>query len=377
LKRILIAVNTRALLLCLGVGLGCQSTPLAAASVIRQPWGRDAGGEAVDLYTIRDGRAELEISNYGARMVAIRVPDRSGKLANVLLSGARPEDLTGLLLMAGATLGRYAGRIAGGQLDIDGQRFALRTNLAGHTLHGGPVGFNVRLWSARKVSDGVELRLLSADGDMGFPGALSVRVTYTLKHAHGRESLTIHYQASTTAPTVVNLSNHAFFNLSGDRARSVQDEQLMVQADRYLPTDPSAIPTGEVLGVAGGPLDFREPRTLGIDLPVRGYDSTLILSTQGLERAAATLTDPVSGRTLTLYTSEPALQVFTVPAAALATGAGSSASDAQIPALSLEPQHYPDAPHHADFPDTLLRPGQAFESTTRYEFAIVGEAGRK
>jgi aldose 1-epimerase len=294
------------------------------------------------------GGLEASVLAYGATLQQVLAPDASGARANVALGfddAADYEAHPGTFL--GATVGRYANRIAGGRFALDGHTYELPRNDRGNCLHGGPDGFDKRVWRCVRSDDAsVSLEYVSADGEMGFPGALTVGVTYLVQG----NDLRIDFRATTDAPTVVNLTNHTCWNLAG--GGSARDHLLQLDAPRYTPLDPTGVPTGEVADVAGTPIDFRVPRAVGdADLD----DNVVLEPAEGL-RHAATLADPGSGRTLKVWTTEPCLQVW--------TGGALKAPFVPGSCVALETQHAPDSPNRPEFPDTTLRPGEVFASTT-------------
>jgi aldose 1-epimerase len=289
----------------------------------------------------------IELSSAGASILSIVVRDGVGRVANVAVAEGGS---------AGKTVGRYANRIANGRFTLDGRVYHLATNEGKNTLHGGPDGFSKRQWIVGKpVKDGpfvrrVEFTLRSPNGDQGFPGSLSCSVVYSFDDDG---ALRIDYVATTDAPTVLNLTNHVYFNLSGDSTASIADQLLQIVAQAYTPVDKAMIPTGQIAPVAGTSKDFRTMRPIGTE----AYDCTLVLDgAPGELRRVAEARDRRSGRIVMVETTEPGLQLFTGKAGAFA----------------LETQHYADAPNHANFPSTALRPGQTFRSTTIYRFSAVG-----
>jgi len=281
----------------------------------------------------------LSLNAVGAAMSDLVVPDRTGRGACVTVDAGGS---------AGKTIGRYANRIARGAFTLDGATFALLTNEGRNTLHGGPDGFSKRTWEvAAQSAASVTFALRSPDGDQGFPGALECSVRYTWSNEN---ALCIDYAATTDTPTVVNFTNHVYFNLTGEAGRSIAQHRLQLAASRYTPVDAESIPTGEVVAV-DALRDFRTERDVGTaafdcNFALDGYDGTL--------RYAATLTDPESGRTLVVETTEPGVQLYT----------------GKPGAIALETQHFADAPNHPNFPSTVLRPGAAFASTTIYRFGV-------
>ncbi|MFD8597188.1 aldose epimerase family protein [Kitasatospora sp. NPDC059646] len=325
------------------------------------------------------GGVTAEVLSLGARLAALHAPDRDGHRANVVLGTDRVTDLLGDAAYFGATVGRYANRIARGALPLDGAVHRLATQDTGHTLHGGPDGYATRLWEGTPVRQdrrvGVRLRLHSPDGDQGFPGALDAEVTYLLDAAG---ELTVDYRAVTDAPTVVNLTNHAYFNLAGEGSGTVLDHLLRVEAAGYLPVDEDLIPHGPVEPVAGTPFDLRRTRTVADRLTDRhpqlrlaggGFDHNWVLDGTGL-RTAAVLIDPAGGRRLECRTTEPGLQVYTGNYFDGAVTGRSGRPYRAHAGIALETQHFPDSPNRPEYPCTVLRPGEEYRSTTVYRFTV-------
>ncbi|MFE9427321.1 aldose epimerase family protein [Kitasatospora sp. NPDC006697] len=354
---------------------------MTVVEVTRAPLTAGGAGAAIERWTLSSGPVEVSVLSLGATLHTVRVPDRTGAVAQVLLCSEELTEILGPARHYGATVGRYANRIADSRITLDGEEYKLAPTGPGLTLHGGPDGFADRIWSAEPVADGeragVRLHLHSPDGDQGFPGALDVWVSYLL--APDGE-LAIEYSAVTTRPTVINLTNHAYFNLNGEGSGDVLDHLLTLAADRITPTDERQVPTGEYLPVAGTPFDFRTPRPIGERIRdphpqlalAGGYDHNWVLRSdaQGAAAApAAVLEDPVSGRKLEVRTSEPGIQVYTANSfAGAVTGPGGTAYG-PFAGIALETQHFPDSPHHPDFPDTELRPGREFHSVTSLRFS--------
>jgi len=280
------------------------------------------------------------LDSLGAAMTGIFVPDRAGRSANVCVDAGGS---------AGKTIGRYANRIARGTFALDGMTFALLTNEGRNTLHGGPDGFSKRTWEVAERSEAsMSFVLRSPDGDQGFPGALECRVRYTWSN---EDALRIDYAATTDKPTVVNLTNHVYFNLSGDPGRSISQHRLQLAASAYTPVDNESIPTGEIAPV-DTTRDFRTARAVGKET----YDCNFVIDgSDGSLRHAGALSDPDSGRTLVVETTQPGVQVFT----------------GKPGAIALETQHFADAPNRANFPSTVLRPGETFASSTIYRFGLL------
>jgi len=345
-----------------------------------EPWELPDGREVQRWVFGRPDGVQAEVLSLGARLQALHAPDRAGRTANVVLGAAGPGDLLGQAGYFGATVGRYANRIAGGRIELDGTVHRLATQRNGNTLHGGPDGFAGRVWEGVPVHEGdrvgVRFTLHSPDGDQGFPGALTATVGYLLDAAG---ALTIEYTATTDAPTVVNLTNHAYFNLGGEGQGTVLDHLLQVDADHYLPVDEALIPLGAPEPVAGTPFDLTRPAGIGGRVSAAhpqlwqagdGYDHTWVLrGSQGLRRAAV-LQHPGSGRRLECLTTEPGVQVYT---GNLFDGALTGRSGGPYRAyagIALETQHFPDAPNRPEYPSTVLRPGREYRSTTVYGFSV-------
>jgi aldose 1-epimerase len=349
---------------------------LAYAQLKQENWGRSKTGEPIYLYTLTDGDFTVRITNFGARVVSILTPDRSGKLADVVLGYDNSASYENDKLFFGALVGRYSNRISGGSFSIDGKSYQAALNDGPNSLHGGPQGFFQKVWTGRIVAHGVELTLVSPDGDMGFPGQLTVKARYTV----AGESLHIDYSAQTTKPTIVSLTNHSYFNLKGDGRGTILDEILQLNASRYTPIREGLIPTGEIANVAGTPFDFRKPSAIGTRIHAAneqlklagGYGQNFVLDAkpQGNLHLAAKVYDPESGRTLTITTTEPGIQFHSGNFLNGSIAGKGGNRYGRYAAVCLETQHFPDSPHHPAFPSTLLRPGQTLHSTSIYTFGI-------
>ncbi|MEM6329536.1 MAG: aldose epimerase family protein [Planctomycetota bacterium] len=347
------------------------------------PFGKAATGDAVTAFQLDSAcSVRVRLMDRGATLVAFEGPDRGGDLGDVVLGFDSVEGYESDGAYFGCTVGRYANRIAGGRFTLDGQTHTLPKNNAGNTLHGGAEGFDRRLWRAAPFEQagpagperGVEFSLTSPDGDQGFPGRLEVVVRYTLDDAG---ALRIEYRATTDKPTHVNLTNHAYFNLTGAGSGSVSDHLLTLYANEYTPTDATLIPTGEAATVAGTPLDFRRAATLGSRLgelqatPAAGYDHNFILAKNrpGELSVAAELACPASGRRLTVRTTQPGLQLYTGNHLGGQRGKGGLPYDSRG-GCCLETQHFPDSPNQAQFPSTILRPGDVYREVCEYSLAV-------
>ncbi|QXG76193.1 galactose mutarotase [Modestobacter sp. L9-4] len=354
-----------------------------------EPFGNAPDGTPVERWTLSNGGVTMRVLTYGGIIQTLEVPDRWGQAANVVLGF---PDVAGYAADTdpyfGAVIGRYGNRIANGAFELDGASYQLPLNDGPNTLHGGPDGFDDRVWAAESVGDedtaALQLDLVSPAGDQGFPGTLSTTVTYDLD-AEG--ALTVHYRATTDAPTVVNLTQHSYWNLAGEGSGTIYDHELQIAASGYTPVDETLIPTGEVAPVEDTPFDFRTPVAIGERIRQadqqllygQGYDHNWVLdrsddgaregsdAEDGLERAAV-LHDPDSGRTMTISTTEPGLQFYSgnfLDGTLVGTGGGAYR---QGDGLALETQHFPDSPNQPEFPSTELRPGEVYDSTTVFAF---------
>jgi aldose 1-epimerase len=352
------------------------SASFAQSSVTSAPFGKTPDGQPVDVYTLKDSALEVKIITWGAHVTDILAPDRTGKIGDVVL-GYSSMDGTGTGYIAddktymGSVVGRYGNRIAHGEFKLDGNTFHLSTNDHGNTLHGGKIGFDRKNWTGHKIPGGVELTLVSPDGDMGFPGTLTAHVRYTLSG----DKLKIAYSAKTDKPTVINLTNHSYFNLAG--SGDILGTVLYFNADRYTPTDKLSIPTGQLPTVSGTPFDFHTPTAIGArihdDNPqlklAKGYDHNLVLKAgSNLSKPALRATDPASGRTLTIYTTEPGVQFYTGNFLDGSLHGRDGQPYNQYGGFCLETQHFPDSPNQPTFPSTTLKPGQTYSSTTIFQF---------
>ncbi len=341
-------------------------------------FGRLTDGQEVVEYTLQNTRgAQVKFITYGGIITSIRVPDRSGRLANVALGFDNLAQYLGEHPYFGAITGRYANRIAGGRFQLDGVTYQLAQNDGRTSLHGGLAGFDKRVWQAHERAGGVALRYHSPAGEEGYPGALDVTVHYALDDDN---VLRIEYAAETAAPTVLNLTNHSYFNLLGEGEGSIYAHILTVNADQYTPTDAAQIPTGEVAPVDGTPFDFRIPKAIGPGqrsahpqiVAAKGYDHNFVLCRDGLSAGeagfAARVYEPVSGRIMEVWTSQPGLQFYAGNVLDTTLVGSSGRLYRQSDGLALETQHFPDSPNQPHFPSTVLRPGERFESTTLYKF---------
>jgi aldose 1-epimerase len=357
-------------------------TDTAGPRVSAAPFGRTPDGHDVTAYTLDNGRGmTVRAMTYGATILAIDVPDAAGRVGDVVLGF---DSLAPYLTRSpyfGAVVGRYANRIARGRFTLDGREYRLAINDPPNTLHGGVRGFDKAVWDAvpfrRAGAAGVTFTYVSPDGEEGYPGTLTVHVTYTLTPD---DRLTVDYDATTDRATVVNLSQHSYFNLAGEGSGDVLGERLQLFASRYTPVDSTLIPTGVVAPVEGTPFDFRVPTPIGSRIAAadtqllygKGYDHNFVLDRDGpgLVRAAR-VTDPGSGRTLDIATDQPGVQFYSgnfLDGTILGKGGHVYRHRS---ALVLETQHFPDSPNHPEFPGTVLRPGERFTSRTVYRFGVI------
>ena len=350
--------------------------------VSREPFG-EVAGERVDRFTLANQHGlRVELLSYGGITRAIWVPDRAGDLANIVLGYA---DLAGYLEhpdpFFGCIAGRYANRIAGGVFTLDGETYQLANNDGANHLHGGIRGFDKRLWDAEEIREpdaaGVRLTRLSPHGEEGYPGNLAVEVTYRLDEEN---RLRVDYRAESDRPTIVNLTDHSYWNLAGEGSGSIENHLLRLAASRYTPVDATLIPTGELAPVAGTPFDFTTLAAIGARMREsdpqlllgRAYDHNVVLDRAPGDAslmAAAELRDPGSGRTLTIWTTEPGLQVYAGGYLDGTLVGASGRTYRQGDGLALETQHFPNSPNEPDFPSVVLRPGAVYASTTVFAFS--------
>ena len=345
-------------------------------------YGKIADGQTVEEYTLTNRNdMEVKIITYGGIITSIRVPDRNGQLANIALGFDSLAKYEADNPYFGAITGRYANRIAGGKFTLNGQEYSLYLNNGPNALHGGAKGFNRRVWTASEVNidrqAGVELKYLSVDGEEGYPGNLNVTVIYLLTDDN---ALQISYTATTDAPTIVNLTNHSYFNLMGEGEGTIYDHIMMINADQYTPTDATQIPTGEIAPVEGTPFDFRIPKSIGPGerssheqiLMAKGYDHNFVLNRDGLDNnelvLAARVYEPGSGRIMEVWTTEPGIQFYAGNFLDSTLVGTSGRLYRQSDGLALETQHFPDSPNQPHFPSTVLNLEDTFQSTTIYKF---------
>ena len=362
---------------------------IAVMAVTQASFGTMPDGTSIDLFTLTNAHGvEVRVITYGAVIVSIKTPDRRGRFDDIVTGF---DTLDGYLTRSryfGAVVGRYGNRIANGRFTLDGKTYELATNNGKNHLHGGLRGFDKVVWKGSRVerdgNAGVALTYVSHDGEEGYPGTVNASVTYTLTP---RDELIVDYAATTDKATPINLTNHSYFNLAGDGHGDILQHLLEIDADRYTPTDDTQIPTGELAAVEGTPFDFRKPTAIGAridanDEQIRrghGYDHNFVLKAwDGSAKAlaervhhAARLVDPSSGRTMDVATTEPGVQFYSGNNLDGSAVGKSGHVYARRTSLCLETQHFPDSPNHANFPSTILRPGERFQSRTVFTFGVA------
>lgn len=367
-----------------GTWLSAQAGPEEGTQKItKEPFGAAPDGSPVHRYRLRNRRnTEVEILTYGGIIQSISVPDRGGRRANVVLGFRTLEEYIKDSPFFGCIVGRYANRIARGTFELDGQTYTLATNDGPNALHGGPEGFGKRVWTAEEVHDdasvGLKLSRVSPDGEEHYPGTVHAQVTYLLTND---DALRIDYTATTDKPTIVNLTNHSYFNLAGEGSGTILDHHMRLNAGRYTAVDATSIPTGELAPVDNTPFDFRSSTPIGERIREgfqqlvygHGYDHNFVLDRSGPDDTslalAAQVHEPVSGRKLDVYTTEPGIQFYSGNFLDATLVGTSGRMYRQGDGFALETQHFPDSPNHPSFPSTVLRPGQVYRSTTIYKFS--------
>jgi aldose 1-epimerase len=369
------------LLLFVSAALAQEAAMAKGKLQVRQEtFGKTADGKSVDLYTLTNSNGlEVRAMTYGGIIVSMRVPDRKGKLADIVLGH---DDFDGYLVNPpyfGAIVGRYANRIANGTFTLDGVKYTLPKNDGQNTLHGGLIGFNKVIWEAKEFKNekgvGVAFNYLSKDGEEGFPGNLKVKVSYTLTNEN---QLIIDYEATTDKATPLNLTQHTYFNLAGEGNGDILAHEVMLNADRFTPADKTLIPTGEIRPVKGTPLDFTTPTAIGARINDNyeqlvighGYDHNFVIKRKDNSLTlAARAREPNSGRVLEVFTTEPAVQLYSGNFLDGTLVGKQGHAYKKREGFCLETQHFPDSPNHPDFPSTILRPGTTFRSQTVFKFS--------
>lgn len=331
------------------------------------------------LYTLKNKAGmEVCITNYGGRIVSVMVPDRNGKMQDVVLGFDNIHDYIHIPNNFGAAIGRYANRINQGRFVLDGDTIQLSQNNHGHCLHGGPQGWHSKVYHANLINETtLELTYLSPDMDENFPGNVTTKITYRLTDDN---AIGIKYNAVTDRKTIINMTNHSYFNLSGDPSKDATDHLLYINADSYTPIDSTSMTTGEIASVKDTPMDFTSPKVIGQDINKydfiqlkngNGYDHNWVLNTKGsIQQPAAKLTSPISGITLEVYTNEPGIQVYTGNFLNGSITGKRGITYNKRASVCLETQHYPDSPNKANWPSVILEPGQTYDSECIFKFSI-------
>jgi aldose 1-epimerase len=362
--------------------VGCSSMPTpnnTVGTISQAPFGKTADGTPVEIYTLRNAKGcEARIMTYGGIVVSLKVPDKNGNFGDVVLGYDKLDGYLTNNPFFGALVGRYGNRIAGGKFTLAGKEYTLALNNAPNNLHGGPIGFDKRVWKATTLltADGPVLQLtyLSKDGEEGFPGNLKVTATYTLTADNG---LLLNFTATTDKATLCNLTQHSYFNLAGKG--DVLNDLVYINADKFTPVDKTLIPTGELKPVEGTPFDFRKPTAVGARINAddeqikfgSGYDHNWVINKPlGKLGLVARVTDPTTGRVMEVLSTEPGVQFYTGNFLdGSITGKGGQVYQRRS-GLCFEPQHYPDSPNHPQFPSAELKPGQTYQNTILYRFLV-------
>lgn len=347
----------------------------------KQPFGRTADGQEVDLYTLRNSKgAEATITNYGGIVVTLKMPDRNGKFEDIVLGYSSLDGYLKLNPYFGALIGRYGNRIGGARFTLDGKTYTLAKNDGPNSLHGGVKGFDKVVWQAKPTTSAngpaLELTYLSPDGEEGFPGNLKVKAVYTLTEDN---ALRVDFTATTDQPTVCNLTHHSYFNLNGHASGSILGHEVMINADQITPVDKTLIPTGELADVEGTPFDFRQPTAIGARIDADnqqlqygpGYDHNWVIDKPAGEFGLhARVYAPESGRVMEVWSDEPGLQFY----AGNFLDGTITGKDGVVyqrrTGFCMEPQHFPDSPNQPQFPSTVLRPGETYQSAIVYKFSV-------
>ncbi|GAB7191802.1 galactose mutarotase [Kineococcus sp. NUM-3379] len=363
-----------------------NGTTGSGAPVHEPDWGRTPDGTPVGRWVLTSGDVQVALVDHGARLQSVLLPGADGEVADVVLGFSSPEPYAGKGRSFGATVGRFANRLREGRFTLDGTAFQVPPTERGNAIHGGPHPFSGKVWAAEPLTGadgpGVRFSLLSPDGDNGFPGNLRVAVEHVLTGPPGAPVIRTTYTATTDAPTVLNLTNHAYWNLAGEGSGLVDGHVVTVAAEEFLPVDATGLPTGELRAVAGTPFDFRTPRAVGERVTDadeqlergKGYDHCFVLAgTPAGSRpvaVAVTVEDPASGRRLEVATDQPGVQLFSAGSLAGTLTGKSGAAYGPRAGLAVETQGFPDSPNRPQFPSTVLRPGEEFRSTTEFRLSV-------
>ncbi len=364
---------------CFLVLIACDNKEKTHSGLQKCDFQKEIDGQSISLFVLKnDNGMEACVTNFGARLVSLMAPDREGHWEDVVCGYSNIDDYLNNKQNFGATIGRYIGRILNSTFTLDSITYHLQPNTGVHCAHGGNPGFANQIWTAEQnAPNSLKLSLLSPDGDNGFPGNLRVDITYTLTN---KNELDIAYQATTDKPTVINLSHHSFFNISGNLNSSVEDQLLYINAKYLTPYDSLKCVTGEFMEINNTPFDFTTLRLIGDRIDeadeqlkvVGGYDHNWVLDTNGdLSELAAKVVDEKSGRTLEVYTNEPGLQVYTSNGLKGNLIGKNKIAYHKRTSICLETQHYPDSPNKPQFPSTTLRPGEVYNSRCVYRFGVI------
>ena len=352
-----------------------------SVSLEKKEFGTTPAGQKVAIYTLKNQKGmEVNIMTYGGIITSLKVPNKAGVSEEIVLGFNNLEQYTKDNPYFGALIGRYGNRIAKGKFTLDGKEYKLATNNGPNALHGGPEGFHRKVWTVEEAKGGdtaiLKLKYVSADMEEGYPGNLTVFVTYTLKNDN---SLEVDYDATTDKKTIVNMTQHSYFNLSGDFTKEILDNEVVIDADKLVPVDADLIPTGKLTDVSNTPFDFRKPRVLGKDIEAKddqlikgkGYDHCWVLNNQGKGvRFAASAYNPTSGRFLEVFTDQPGIQLYTGNFLDGKLPTRTTGTYAHRTGFCLETQHYPDSPNQKDFPTTVLNPGEHYNTKTTFKFSV-------
>lgn len=350
------------------------------SGLVRSDFKSVVNGDSTDLFVLTNANGvEVTLTNYGARIVSVMVPDREGNLQDVVLGFDNIDDYVNTDNNFGATIGRYGNRIANGLITVDGVEYQLPQNNFGHTLHGGPEGYDRQVFDAEQIDNqSIVFTYLSEDGEAGFPGNLNVKVTMTLTDDN---AIDLQYEADTDKETVVNLTNHSYFNLSGDANNTILDHRLMINADAFTPVDDTFMTTGEIVPVEGTPMDFRVSTPVGERIDEYdydqlkngdGYDHNWVLNTNGdISQVAAAVYSPATGIQLEVYTVEPGVQVYAGNFLDGTLIGKDGAVYSKRTAICLETQKYPDSPNKSNWPSPYLKPGEKYTSRCIYKFTVI------
>ncbi|MET8636980.1 aldose epimerase family protein [Streptomyces sp. NPDC004680] len=380
-RRTVIAGAAAAGIAATTLGTGTAEAAPGGRKPVKELFGKLDDGTKVYRWSLQNGGTRLKVLSYGGIIQSLEIPDRHGRYANVSLGYDNLAAYVAGTTFFGATIGRYGNRIAKGQFTLDGEKYQLNVNDGVNSLHGGAKGFNTKVWDVEGFTSGSDVGLhlydTSVDGEMGYPGTLRTKVTFTLNRDGDWR---IDYEATTDRPTVVNLTNHTYWNLAGEGSGTIEDHELTIAASRYTPTDTGLIPTGELAKVSGTPFDFRESKPVGRDIraghpqqvQAKGFDHNWALDKGVTAKPVhiATLRDPRSGRTLKIATDQPGLQFYSGNFLDGTLVGTSGRTYRQGDGLCLETQHFPDSPNEPSWPSTVLRPGQTYRTTTIHSFGV-------